>query len=145
MYSKLDLQASVLSEGFGTNWTNDIRKQWGVKLSKSSSVEELWQVKWPFNSLSSISLHHFNKLAISAYSALYPFCRYWSYLKEHYGVIFCLQTSQQQMNCWDRQAYHKVLHMPLLILNQSLYFHGFHKPLQLCLSDSLSLIHPSAT
>ncbi|XP_057431114.1 homeobox-DDT domain protein RLT1-like isoform X3 [Lotus japonicus] len=38
------MEASVLSEGFGTNWTNDIRKQWGVKLSKSSSVEELWQI-----------------------------------------------------------------------------------------------------
>ncbi|XP_047163549.1 homeobox-DDT domain protein RLT1 [Vigna umbellata] len=38
------MEVSVLSEAFGTNWTDDIRKHWGVKLSKSSSVEELIQI-----------------------------------------------------------------------------------------------------
>ncbi|KAK7302837.1 hypothetical protein RJT34_13734 [Clitoria ternatea] len=38
------MEASVLSEAFGTNWTDDIRKHWGVKLSKSCSVEELLQI-----------------------------------------------------------------------------------------------------
>ncbi|KAK2393589.1 homeobox-DDT domain protein RLT1 [Trifolium repens] len=38
------MEASVLSEAFGTIWTTDFRKHWGVKLSKSSSVEELLQM-----------------------------------------------------------------------------------------------------
>ncbi|KAK7412388.1 hypothetical protein VNO78_03844 [Psophocarpus tetragonolobus] len=38
------MEVSVLSEAFETNWTNDIRKHWGMKLSKSSSVEELIQI-----------------------------------------------------------------------------------------------------
>ncbi|KAK7327836.1 hypothetical protein VNO77_21929 [Canavalia gladiata] len=38
------MEVSVLSEAFGTSWTDDIRKHWGVKLSKSSSVEELLQI-----------------------------------------------------------------------------------------------------
>lgn len=38
------MEVSVLSEAFGTSWTDDIRKQWGIKLSKSSSVEELLQI-----------------------------------------------------------------------------------------------------
>ncbi|CAJ1961770.1 unnamed protein product [Sphenostylis stenocarpa] len=38
------MEVSVLSEAFRTNWTDDIRKHWGVKLSKSSSVEELIQI-----------------------------------------------------------------------------------------------------
>ncbi|KAL1335880.1 hypothetical protein HN51_030325 [Arachis hypogaea] len=38
------IEASVLPEAFGTIWTNDARKHWGVRLSKSSSVEELLQI-----------------------------------------------------------------------------------------------------
>nr|KYP51861.1 hypothetical protein KK1_026216 [Cajanus cajan] len=38
------MEVSVLSEAFGTSWTDDMRKHWGVKLSKSSSVEELLQI-----------------------------------------------------------------------------------------------------
>ncbi|GAU23602.1 hypothetical protein TSUD_385910 [Trifolium subterraneum] len=38
------MEASVLSEAFGTIWTTDFRKRWGVKLSKSSSIEELLQM-----------------------------------------------------------------------------------------------------
>ncbi|XP_027339637.1 homeobox-DDT domain protein RLT1 [Abrus precatorius] len=38
------IEVSVLSEAFGASWTDDIRKLWGVKLNKSSSVEELLQI-----------------------------------------------------------------------------------------------------
>ncbi|KAE9599267.1 putative transcription factor & chromatin remodeling DDT family [Lupinus albus] len=38
------IEVSVLPEAFGTIWTDDIRKRWGIKLSKSSSVEELLQI-----------------------------------------------------------------------------------------------------
>ncbi|KAL2341845.1 hypothetical protein Fmac_009785 [Flemingia macrophylla] len=38
------MEVSVLSEAFGTSWTDDMRKQWGVRLNKSSSVEELLQI-----------------------------------------------------------------------------------------------------
>ncbi|KAL2588959.1 hypothetical protein AAZV13_13G202000 [Glycine max] len=38
------MEVSVLSEAFETNWINDVRKHWGIKLSKSSSVEELLQI-----------------------------------------------------------------------------------------------------
>ncbi|XP_061341547.1 homeobox-DDT domain protein RLT1 isoform X2 [Gastrolobium bilobum] len=38
------IEVSVLPEAFGTIWTDDIRKHWGVKLSNSSSVEELLQI-----------------------------------------------------------------------------------------------------
>ncbi|KAE9594966.1 hypothetical protein Lal_00041140 [Lupinus albus] len=38
------IEVSVLPEAFGTIWTDDIRKHWGMKLSKSSSVKELLQI-----------------------------------------------------------------------------------------------------
>ncbi|KAH1208250.1 Homeobox-DDT domain protein RLT1 [Glycine max] len=38
------MEVSVLSEASETNWTDDVRKHWGIKLSKSSSVEELLQI-----------------------------------------------------------------------------------------------------
>ncbi|KAK7246453.1 hypothetical protein RIF29_41321 [Crotalaria pallida] len=38
------IEASVLSEAFGIIWTDDIRKRWGMKLSKSCSAEELLQI-----------------------------------------------------------------------------------------------------
>ncbi|XP_019440230.1 PREDICTED: homeobox-DDT domain protein RLT1-like isoform X2 [Lupinus angustifolius] len=38
------IEVSVLHEAFGTIWTDDIRKRWGMKLSKSSSIEELLQI-----------------------------------------------------------------------------------------------------
>ena len=43
-YSYSGLQASVPSEAFQSSWTEDARRHWGVKLSKSFSVEELLQV-----------------------------------------------------------------------------------------------------
>ncbi|RDX65166.1 Homeobox-DDT domain protein RLT2, partial [Mucuna pruriens] len=38
------IEVSVLPEAFQSNWTEDIRRNWSVKLSKSSSVEELLQI-----------------------------------------------------------------------------------------------------
>ncbi|MED6144786.1 hypothetical protein PIB30_018826 [Stylosanthes scabra] len=38
------IEASVPSEAFQSTWTEDTRRHWGVKLSKSSSVEELLQL-----------------------------------------------------------------------------------------------------
>nr|KYP42015.1 Homeobox protein EgHBX4 [Cajanus cajan] len=38
------IEVSVPPEAFQSNWTEDIRRPWSVKLSKSSSVEELLQI-----------------------------------------------------------------------------------------------------
>ncbi|XP_057751041.1 homeobox-DDT domain protein RLT1-like isoform X2 [Arachis stenosperma] len=38
------IEASVPSEAFQSTWTEDTRRHWGLKLSKSSSVEELLQL-----------------------------------------------------------------------------------------------------
>ncbi|KAG4383911.1 hypothetical protein AAZX31_13G159500 [Glycine max] len=38
------IEASVLPEALKSNWTEDIRRHWSVKLSKSSSIEELLQI-----------------------------------------------------------------------------------------------------
>ncbi|KAE9591707.1 hypothetical protein Lal_00039042 [Lupinus albus] len=38
------IEVSVLPEAFGTIWTDELRKHWGMKLSKSSSVVELLQI-----------------------------------------------------------------------------------------------------
>ncbi|KAL2627394.1 hypothetical protein AAZV13_07G170700 [Glycine max] len=38
------IEVSVPPEAFQSNWTEDIRRHWSVKLSKSSSVEELLQI-----------------------------------------------------------------------------------------------------
>ncbi|KAK7400624.1 hypothetical protein VNO78_11847 [Psophocarpus tetragonolobus] len=38
------IEVSVPPEAFQSNWTEDIRRHWSMKLSKSSSVEELLQI-----------------------------------------------------------------------------------------------------
>ncbi|KAK7362794.1 hypothetical protein VNO77_04916 [Canavalia gladiata] len=42
------IEVSVPPEAFQSIWTEDIRRRWGVKLSKSSSVEELLQILTQF-------------------------------------------------------------------------------------------------
>ncbi|XP_027345471.1 homeobox-DDT domain protein RLT1-like isoform X1 [Abrus precatorius] len=42
------IEASVPPEAFQSIWTEDIRRHWGMKLSKSSSVEELLQILTQF-------------------------------------------------------------------------------------------------